>query len=94
MLPMEANRDRYEWDEAKRLSNIEKHGIDFEAIDDFVWGTASTRASDRYRELRFIATGYIGPRLHIVVYTMRGDRMRIISVRKANTREIRNYAET
>ena len=37
--------------------------------------------------------GYIGSRLHVVVYTMRGTRRRVISLRKANSREVRKYAE-
>lgn len=49
--------------------------------------------SDRYQEVRYIATGYIGQRLHRVVYTARGESIRIISLRKANPREMRRYAE-
>ena len=37
--------------------------------------------------------GYIGDRLHYVVYTMREGKYRIISLRKANPREIRQYAQ-
>ena len=45
------------------------------------------------REARYVALGYIGDRLHYVVYTMRGGKCRIISLRKANSREIRQYAQ-
>ena len=83
----------YEWDEAKRLSNIAKHQIDFTAMNDFEWQTARRRESNRYGEQRFAATGYIGDRLHRIIYTMRGDVRRIISLRKANPRERREYAE-
>ena len=83
----------YEWDEAKRHSNRSKHRLDFTAIEAFDWDTASTKPDNRHGELRFVATGYIGSRLHIVVYTERGDRMRIISLRKANPREVRDYVQ-
>ena len=82
-----------EWDEAKRRSNQAKHRLDFTAIEAFDWDTASTKPDNRYGEPRFVATGYIGSRLHIVVYTERGDRMRIISLRKANKREERDYVQ-
>ena len=83
----------YEWDEAKRLSNIEKHQIDFRAVNDFEWATARRRESNRYGEQRFAATGYIGDRLYRVIYAMRGDRKRIISLRKASPKEMRDYAQ-
>ncbi len=44
-------------------------------------------------EARYTALGYIGDRLYYVVYTMRGDKCRIISLRKANPREERQYAQ-
>ncbi|WP_413469058.1 BrnT family toxin [Pseudomonas lactis] len=38
-----------------------------------------------------IAMGYIGDRLHVVVFTPRGDAVHVISFRKANKREVKNY---
>ena len=81
----------YEWDEGKRLSNQTKHGVDFPAIAAFQWETAMIDNSHRHGELRHIAIGYLGDRLHQLVYTMRGRNCRIVSLRKANTREIRRY---
>ena len=63
----------YEWDEAKRLSNVAKHQIDSTAVHSFEWDTAARESSDRYGETRYAATGYIGDRLHRVIYTIRGD---------------------
>ena len=83
----------YDWDEPKRIANIEKHGIDFWDIDYFEWSTAETFSSPRNNEMRHIAIGYLGGRLHYVVYTERGERRRIISMRKANSREMRKYAQ-
>ena len=83
----------YEWDEAKRRSNQIKHNVDFTVIAAFDWNTALINASQHGSELRFVATGYIETRLHVVVYTQRGDRKRIISLRKANNRERARYAK-
>ena len=81
----------YEWDEAKRRENWEKHGVDFESVQFFGWGTAVIERSDRYGEIRFGGVGYIGDHLHYVVFTERGDVTRIISLRRANTGERIKY---
>ena len=83
----------YEWDERKRQENVDKHKIDFNAIYEFEWDTAVYNSNDIHGEERWVATGYIGNRLHRVVYTWRADRRRIISLRKTNPREDRDYAE-
>ena len=44
-----------------------------------------------YGEERLISFGYIDKRLYVCVYTVRGDALHIISVRKANKREIGKY---
>jgi len=83
----------YEWDKTKRAANIEKHRIDFEAIHDFDWSTATVFVDERqdYGEPRFVAFGYIKARLVAVVYTERSRKKRIISMRKANNREVNSY---
>ena len=83
----------YEWDENKRLSNIAKHEIDFADAENFYWDAATYDYVQHSGERRTIATGFIGGRLHVVVYTMRGDLRRIISVRRANARERRRYEQ-
>ena len=84
----------YEWDEAKSRSNVERGRVSFEAMGDFEWETAVVTRSDRRGEARWAATGYIEGRLHRVVYTVRKDRTRIISLRIANRKEERDYAGT
>ena len=74
--------ESYEWDEDKRRSNLDKHEVDFEAIYEFDWDNAVTEPSPRDNELRYIAISYLGNRLYTVIYTERGDRRRIISLRK------------
>ena len=83
----------FEWDDTKRQANLVKHGTDFAAIDAFDWETALIESDTRHEERRWVAIGYIGSRLHVVVYAMRGTRRRIISLRKANAREVRKRAE-
>lgn len=85
--------NEYEWDERKRQENAEKHEINFTAIYDFEWNTAVYNSNDTHGEERLAATSYIGTRLHTVVYTLREDRKRIISLRVASNRERREYAE-
>lgn len=83
------------FDPVKNVANIEKHGVSMalaEAIEwDEVLCTPDTRAD--YGELREIGFAMIGDRLHVVVFVQRGDVMRIISLRKANSREVKLYGQ-
>ena len=80
-----------EWDEAKRRETLVQRGTNFAAMAGFDWDTATVERSDRQGEARWAATGYIEDRLYRVVYTERGNRRGIISLRKANARERRDY---
>jgi uncharacterized protein len=84
-----------EWDEAKRQANLRFHKVDFADATEFDWKTAVTFIDDRedYGELREVAIGFIGMRLHVLVFTRRGERIRIISLWKATKSEARRYAE-
>lgn len=81
------------WDDDKAAANLAKHGVPFERVYDFDWDTAQVVVDDRedYGELRMIALGFIGPVLHTLVFTERGDDVRIISLRKATKRETTAY---
>jgi len=83
----------YEWDDHKAACNRRNHGVDFTSIIDFDWEAAMVIEDQRkdYGERRFIAYGPIGNRLHCVVFTLRDDVIRIISLRKANCREVARY---
>jgi uncharacterized protein len=85
----------YEWDEEKRKANVKIHRVDFTAAVEFEWQSAVVEVDDRedYRELRERALGFIGARLHMLVFTRRGDNIRIISLRKAEKQEVREYAK-
>jgi len=84
----------FEWDEAKRLINLEKHGVDFVDAPK-MWGGTMLVAEDtrrEYGESRYVGTGRIEGRAMVVVYTNRSANVvRIISLRKANSRETRSY---
>lgn len=55
--------------------------------------TAIMRRDARYEygEARIVAIGLIGDRVHVLVFTMRGETVRVISLRKANRREVFKY---
>lgn len=84
----------FEWDEAKAISNVAKHGVTFEqafaAFDD---PDALEIPDERYDygERRTILIGLTPTIILVVVYTKRGEWRRIISARKANKREREDY---
>ncbi len=84
----------YEWDEAKRESNLAKHDVDFSVVDGFDWDSAIIVPSDRGGESRFAATGYIQDVLFRLIFTERGDRVRVISLRRVNRKEAREYEQS
>jgi len=79
---------------AKDASNQEKHGVSLAEANRIEWETLWATQDDRadYGEVRMIGYAYIGLRLYCVVYTDRDDSRRIISLRKANSREVKHYA--
>lgn len=87
-------RMEFEWDDAKRVSALEKHGVDF--VDaPLLWGNPMVVVPDNrrdYGEPRFVGLGTVYGRVMVVVYTQRGSGVvRIISFRKANSREVKSY---
>ncbi len=84
-----------EWDEAKNRANQDKHGVAFDDVARFDFEHARVVDDNRqyYGEARRVALGKIDGRLHVLVYTRRGTALRVISLRRANKREQRYYAE-
>lgn len=82
-----------EFDGAKNARNIRERGIPFTWVSDFEFETALIRLDVRadYGEPRFVALGIIRDRLFNLVFTPRGDVVRVISLRKANHREVMRY---
>lgn len=83
----------YEWDETKRQRNVSVHGVDFKDIEQWDWEGSLIAPDPRFAEERYAALGLIGDRLHYVAYTLRNGKKRLISMRKANRREIRKYEQ-
>jgi uncharacterized DUF497 family protein len=81
----------FEWDKHKNDSNLVKHGIDFDDAIEIFYGSVVVRRSDRNNEERWIAVGSSEDRLIAVVFTRRGDVLRIISARRARKNEKREY---
>lgn len=85
-----------EFNPAKNQANVTKQGVSLADVESLEWETAVVvqDARQAYGEIRMISTGYIGDRLHVAVFVDRGTIRRIISLRKANEREVNRYAET
>jgi uncharacterized DUF497 family protein len=85
----------YEWDPEKSARNWAARRISFKSARRFDWTFALEARDGRqaYEEVRTIALGFIGERLHVLVYTRRGIRCRVISLRKAHPREAARYAK-
>jgi len=82
-----------EFDRAKNIANVAKHAVDMAAAAEFDFETAVTWTDTRksYGEMRTIAVGFIAHRLYVLVFTMRGPNLRVISLRKANRKERAAY---
>ena len=85
----------YEWNAAKAAANRRKHGVGFDAVLDFDWTSALVVADELadYGEPGWLALGLIGERLHSLAFTIRGERIRVISLRAASRKERVLYEE-
>ena len=81
---------QFEWDDIKEKLNIQKHGIDFQSASFVFLDPCRLEFYDKSHssdeEDRFITIGFVQQVL-TVVYTERGERLRIISARKADRKE-------
>ena len=84
-----------EFDPDKDRINQKKHGISLAEAALMDMDTVFVIPDERhaYGEARFQAFGLIRERLHVLAFTMRGDTLRAISLRKANEREVKSYAK-
>ena len=87
---------RIEFDPAKDASNQEKHGLSLALASGLDWDEALVWVDDRYEygELRMIALAPDTGILYYVAFVDRGDARRIISLRKANRREVKHYVQS
>jgi uncharacterized DUF497 family protein len=84
---------KIEFDPAKDALNRHKHGVSLAQAARIDWPKVMAAPDSRrsYGEERYIAATPIGDRLHVVVFTIRNGVLRIISLRKANRREVKRY---
>ena len=85
---------QFEWDETKNLTNIRKHGIDFADVPPMFEEEMLSRLDNRidYGEERWVGIGFLQRGVAVVVWTERHqDIIRIISARKANRYERRQF---
>ena len=84
-----------EFDPGKDAANIAKHGVSLSDAREMVLDEALIIADTRfdYGEERFNAYGLIGDTLHAMTFTLRGDDIRVISLRRARSKEVKRYTE-
>ena len=88
---------QFEWDETKAKANLRKHDVSFEeAITTFsdphtltIFDVKHSDEEDRFIDIGLSTSG----RILVVIYTERGERIRIISCRKATPTERRQYEQ-
>lgn len=85
----------YEWDEEKSQKNLSERGLSFEDAESVFAGPCVTFEDTRldYGEPRYITFGLLEGRLVVIAHTPRGEKNRIISMRKGNDREQKIYQE-
>ena len=84
-----------EFDPDKDAANLEKHGVSLTLAIELDWEAALVWIDDRieYGELRMIALAPKSEILYYVAFVDRGEARRIISLRRANRREVKHYVE-
>jgi len=84
----------FEWDDAKNNACFARRGFDFAYAVRAFFDPLRIVAQDTrraYGEDRFRLIGMIDGRAYVIVYTVRGSAVRIISARKANPKEVADY---
>ena len=81
------------YDPNKNAWNIRERGLSFERAAEFDFATARTKIDRRkdYGEIRYVSTGYLEVRLHVLCYVETENGIHVISFRKANARERKKY---
>ncbi|HYO12714.1 MAG TPA: BrnT family toxin [Thermoanaerobaculia bacterium] len=86
---------RVEFDPAKDEANLAKHGVSLALARELDWDAALVWEDDRfsYDEMRMIALAPAANMLYYVAFVDRGEALRIISLRRAERREVKHYVE-
>lgn len=84
----------FEWDENKRKLNIQKHAIDFiDILEIFADPNRIELEVDSQGEVRIQTIGMLNEIILFLVYTRRGNKIRMISARRASKNERKAYNE-
>jgi uncharacterized DUF497 family protein len=85
----------FEFDPAKDAANHTKHGVSLSLAAELAWESALVWVDDRfdYGESRMVALAPIAETLYYVAFVDRTEARRIISVRRANRREVKYYVK-
>lgn len=83
------------YDPAKNARNIEERGLSFDEVTTFNWDSALIWQDIRkdYPEARYSAIGFLSDRLHVLIFTETEQGIRVISFRRANSREAKRYEQ-
>ena len=89
---LEGSKIPFEYDSRKSELNLEKHGIDFEEAQ-LLWDDPRRLEtfSEYKGEHRIAVIGHLADGLWVAIATRRGEKVRIISVRKATRKEVAFY---
>jgi uncharacterized DUF497 family protein len=85
-----------EFDPAKDILNIKRHGLSLSLTEELDWENADYTVDDRffYEEIRMNVMAPLGDRLYHVTLTERGEKIRIISLRLATNKEKARYVQS
>ena len=92
-LGVSINHVKFEWDETKNQSNLEKHELLLSDAKAMWEGPVLELESNQPGEARNLAIGKIGGKFWTVIFTMRGETIRIISARRSRDNEKQLYHE-
>jgi uncharacterized DUF497 family protein len=83
------------FDSAKSERNERERGLTFSLVGQLDWSGTVIEVDERkeYGEQRYRVLGFIGDRLYAVVFTPRAGKVHVISLRKANKREVKQYEQ-
>lgn len=83
---------KFEFDPTKSMANLLKHGISFDEARQ-LWRDPNVLIiqARHIDEPRWVAIGQIGEKVWSAIFTLRKERIRIISVRRSRTREVALY---
>ncbi len=86
---------KIEFDATKNVANVRERSLSFDRAAEFDFDSAIVKQDSRkdYPEVRYVAIGYLESRLHVLCFAGIDGGIRVISFRKANSREVKIYEQ-